>query len=65
MFKKKRLRDLTINDVVKVCKKNNDCYSCPLLDICGIPFGSLSNKKLNEESKIWKLFVKLPIKNLK
>ena len=31
---KKKIKDLTIEDTIMVCKKQYDCYSCPLQRIC-------------------------------
>lgn len=45
----KKIKDLTLKEIQKICKKNNDCCKCPLLDICGMPFGSIDNKRLKED----------------
>jgi len=49
MIKKKHIKDLTISEIIKRCKATNDCCKCPLLSICGMPFGSMDKKELEKK----------------
>lgn len=31
---KKKIKDLTCKDLVNICKKNNECFECPLGSGC-------------------------------
>ena len=31
---KKKIKELTIEETINICDKQNDCYSCPLVKIC-------------------------------
>lgn len=33
---KKKLKELTIEETINICKKQYECRSCPLVDICSI-----------------------------
>ena len=49
---KKKIKELTIKDTIKVCNKQDDCYSCPLVNICAkFPF-DIKNKELKKEIKL-------------
>lgn len=47
-MKKKLVGDMTLKDFKKHCDRQNDCKSCKYVDICGIPFGAISRKELQE-----------------
>lgn len=49
MAKKRKIKDLTINEIVKACKKRNDCVTCPLIELCGLVFGGWHFRDINEE----------------
>ena len=49
---KKKIKDITIEEIVKVCKKQYDCYSCPLEQICAIFPMQYKKKDLEKEIKI-------------
>lgn len=48
IMKKKLVGDMTLKDFKKHCDRQNDCKSCKYVDICGIPFGAISRKELQE-----------------
>lgn len=31
---KKKLKDITISETIKICKNQEDCYGCPLVHVC-------------------------------
>lgn len=31
---KKKIKELTIEEMINICKKQYDCYSCPLQRVC-------------------------------
>ena len=47
-MKKKLVGDMTLKDFKKHCNKQNECSKCRFLDICGIPFGAIQRKELQE-----------------
>lgn len=46
----KKIKDLTIAEIKSMCDKRKSCNECPLLEICGIPFGAITRKQLKEDS---------------
>ncbi len=53
---KKKIGELTFNEVVSICKKQEKnaflyCNHCPLADICNEPFDTF-DEELNEEIEV-------------
>lgn len=47
--RKKRLKDFTLGELKNLCSKTNDCTKCRFLEVCGMPFGSLTKKQLGDD----------------
>lgn len=48
---KKKIKDLTLEEQEKICKKNNDCLECPLL-LCNFCFMGILNELINKEIEV-------------
>ena len=49
---KKKIKDLTLEEVTKICK-NNSCYDCPLKDApCYEGFYAVVNSGLDQEIEV-------------
>lgn len=49
---KKKIKDLTLEEVTKICK-NNSCYDCPLKEApCYEGFYALVNSELGQEIEV-------------
>lgn len=33
---KKKIKDITIADTIKICTNQEDCYGCPLVHVCAL-----------------------------
>ena len=49
MSMKKKLKDVTLEDLAKLCHKQHDCYSCPFEKYCQKPPQYLFVKGQEEE----------------
>ena len=49
---KKKIKDITIGDMIEVCNnnKNKPCFDCPLIRLCAeIPYNIKCNEDLDKE----------------
>lgn len=50
---KKKIKDLTIKDTIKICTNQEDCYGCPLVHVCALlPTQLISQHKEELEKEI-------------
>ena len=50
---KKKIKDLTIEESIKICKRQYDCYSCPLQRVCAELPVQYKNEDLEKEIDVW------------
>lgn len=48
---KTKVKDVKVIDIVNMCKKQRNCYQCPLHDLlpCGYEYSFLDNETLEKE----------------
>ena len=52
---KKRIKDLTIEEQINICKQQHECVCCPLINVCGkLPYYIENEKDLEKDIKAWK-----------
>ena len=50
---KRKIKELTIEETIIVCKRQNICYNCPLIHVCAeIPVYLHTNHKEDLEKEI-------------
>ena len=49
---KKKVKDLTLADCVKICEKNICRRNCPLIDICKLSFSNMVKKVYRSRKEI-------------
>ena len=56
---KKKLRDITIDEIKRICDNNHECYNCPLF-FTGGNIACLMDIGTSIPSKYWEREVKIP-----
>lgn len=47
---KKRIKDLTIEEQISICKQQHECVCCPLINVCGkLPYYIENEKDLEKD----------------
>lgn len=49
---KKKIKELTIEEIIHICKRQYDCYSCPLQHICAVLPIQYKNEDLEKEIEL-------------
>ena len=49
-----KIKDIKVIDIVNMCKKQRNCYQCPLYDFlpCGYEYTQIDNETLEKEIEL-------------